>query len=170
MIAQPRIAARADASIRGTQETAACVLTAPAPNQNHRWPGSFAGQRISTKRLTTLSTLPPSTDHCADCVKLLGEYVDGSLAKDQAEALERHLSLCMPCITFLRTYKATGRLCRHKLAKDMPGELKKGLASFLMSKVPGFKPPQQPQVSPAVAGEAHAQVQEAQGAAQDKKV
>ena len=88
-----------------------------------------------------MSTLP-STDHCADCVKLLGEYVDGSLAKEQSDALERHLSLCMPCITFLRTYKATGRLCRHKLAKDMPGELKKGLASFLMAKVPGFKAPQ----------------------------
>ena len=84
----------------------------------------------------------PAIDHCADCVKLLGEYVDDSLPQDQSEALERHLSLCMPCITFLRTYKATGRLCRHKLAKDMPRELKQGLASFLAARVPGFKAPQ----------------------------
>ena len=78
------------------------------------------------------------TDHCSECVKLLGDYVDGSLAPDQSAALERHLSLCMPCITFLRTYKATGHLCRFKLAREMPGELKKGLASFLAAKLPGF--------------------------------
>jgi anti-sigma factor RsiW len=78
-------------------------------------------------------------EHCSECVKLLGDYVDGTLDKEQAEALERHLSLCMPCITFLRTYKATGHLCRHKLAKDMPSELKAGLASFLASRVPGYK-------------------------------
>ena len=81
---------------------------------------------------------PAPIDHCTECVKLLGEFVDGSLPKDQAAALERHLSLCMPCITFLRTYKATGRLCRHKLAREMPAELKSGLASFLAGRVPGF--------------------------------
>ena len=94
----------------------------------------------------------PSIDHCAECVKLLGEYVDGTLPKVESDSLERHLSLCMPCITFLRTYKATGRLCRHKLAKDMPGELKQGLASFLAAKVPGFKAPQ-PAVSIAAPAE-----------------
>ncbi len=83
----------------------------------------------------------PSTsplDHCSECVKLLGDYVDGSLAQDQSAALERHLSMCMPCITFLRTYKATGHLCRWKLAREMPSELKNGLASFLAARVPGF--------------------------------
>jgi anti-sigma factor RsiW len=74
-------------------------------------------------------------------VKLLGDYVDGSLPADQAAALERHLSMCMPCITFMRTYKATGHLCRAKLAREMPKELKQGLSSFLASRVPGFAPP-----------------------------
>ena len=81
---------------------------------------------------------PSPIDHCSECVKLLGDYVDGQLPKDQAEALERHLSLCMPCITFLRTYKATGWLCRKKLAREMPPELKRGLSSFLAARVPGF--------------------------------
>ena len=84
--------------------------------------------------------MAPELNHCAECVELLGEYVDETLPKDQAAALERHLSLCMPCITFLRTYKATGHLCRHKLAKEMPPELKKGLSSFLATRVPGFTP------------------------------
>jgi anti-sigma factor RsiW len=91
-------------------------------------------------------------EHCSECVKLLGDYVDGLLAPDQSEALERHLSLCMPCITFLRTYRATGHLCRKKLAREMPGELKNGLASFLASRVPGYgvsAPAETKQAAPA---------------------
>jgi anti-sigma factor RsiW len=76
--------------------------------------------------------------HCQDCVDLLGEYVEGSLPPDRAKALEDHLSLCPPCITFVRTYRATRKLCRHALAKDMPQELMSSLSSFLGKHVPGF--------------------------------
>jgi anti-sigma factor RsiW len=74
-------------------------------------------------------------------VALLGEYVDGSLPPEQAAALEAHLSLCPPCITFVRTYKATRTLCRHKLARDMPPELKSSLQAFLAKNVPGYRAP-----------------------------
>jgi anti-sigma factor RsiW len=77
-------------------------------------------------------------EHCADCVELLGEYVDGTLSPEKAAALEAHLSLCPPCITFVRTYKATRVLCRHKLAREMPAELKSSLESFLAKNVPGY--------------------------------
>ena len=76
--------------------------------------------------------------HCKDCVDLLGEYIEGSLPPDRAKALEDHLSLCPPCITFVRTYRATRKLCRHALAKDMPQELMSSLSSFLGKHVPGF--------------------------------
>ena len=78
-------------------------------------------------------------EHCRDCVELLGDYADGSLTVEQADALEAHLSLCMPCVTFLRTYKATSRLSRQKLNQDMPEELVASLHSFLGSAIPGFK-------------------------------
>jgi len=80
-------------------------------------------------------------EHCADCVELLGEYIDGSLPQERAEALEAHLSLCPPCITFVRTYKATRTLCRHKLAAEMPPELKTSLQLFLAKNVPGYRAP-----------------------------
>jgi len=80
-------------------------------------------------------------EHCADCVELLGEYIDGSLPQERAEALEAHLSLCPPCITFVRTYKATRTLCRHKLAAEMPPELKTSLQLFLAKNVPGYRVP-----------------------------
>jgi hypothetical protein len=77
-------------------------------------------------------------EHCSECVELLGEYVDGSLPPEKAQALEAHLSLCPPCITFVRTYKATRKLCRSALVKDMPRELMYSLGSFLEKHVPGF--------------------------------
>ncbi len=76
--------------------------------------------------------------HCKECVDLLGEYVEGTLPPDRAKALEEHLSLCPPCITFVRTYKATRGLCRKALAREMPSELMHSLQSFLGKHVPGF--------------------------------
>jgi anti-sigma factor RsiW len=76
--------------------------------------------------------------HCKECVELLGEYIEGTLPADRAKALEEHLSTCPPCITFVRTYKATGKLCRSVLKHDMPRELVASLKSFLGEHVPGF--------------------------------
>jgi len=76
--------------------------------------------------------------HCKECVELLSEYIEGSLPPDRAKALEEHLSICPPCITFVRTYRATRKLCRHALAKDMPEELAYSLKSFLGKHVPNF--------------------------------
>ena len=76
--------------------------------------------------------------HCKDCVDLLGEYIEGTLAPARAQELEDHLSTCPPCITFLRTYRATRRLCRSALATEMPAELMSSLTSFLGKHVPGF--------------------------------
>jgi len=76
--------------------------------------------------------------HCKECVELLGEYIEGTLPPERAKALEDHLSLCPPCITFVRTYKATRSLCRAQLFKDMPRELMASLKSFLGERVPGF--------------------------------
>ncbi|MGZ6125715.1 MAG: anti-sigma factor family protein [Myxococcales bacterium] len=76
--------------------------------------------------------------HCKDCVDLLGEYIEGTLSAERSKALEDHLSLCPPCITFVRTYRATRKLCRSALAADMPSELVSSLSSFLGKHVPGF--------------------------------
>jgi anti-sigma factor RsiW len=90
-------------------------------------------------------------EHCADCVELLGEYVEGTLPPEKAAALEAHLSTCPPCITFVRTYKATRLLCRHKLAREMPPELKHSLQTFLAKNVPGYSA-DEPSASAAAPG------------------
>jgi anti-sigma factor RsiW len=82
--------------------------------------------------------LPSPIQHCKDCVDLLGEYIEGTLSAERSKALEDHLSTCPPCITFVRTYRATRKLCRNALAAEMPHELVSSLSSFLGKHVPGF--------------------------------
>jgi anti-sigma factor RsiW len=77
-------------------------------------------------------------ERCEECVDLLVEYLDGTLPAERASALELHLSKCMPCITFVRTYKATTHLCHKKLVREMPPELVSSLQSFLEEQIPGF--------------------------------
>ena len=74
--------------------------------------------------------------YCQDCVALLADYLDGTLAEDQRRALEEHLSYCPPCITFVRTYKATSRVARRALAQEMPEEMGARLHAFLHDRLP----------------------------------
>jgi hypothetical protein len=77
-------------------------------------------------------------EQCSECVALLGDYLDGSLPPERATALETHLSRCMPCITFVRTYKKTTVLARETLAAQMPNELMTSLQKFLKGAIPGY--------------------------------
>jgi anti-sigma factor RsiW len=86
----------------------------------------------------TAPATPDEIHQCADCVGLMGDYVDGLLSAAKSAALERHLSLCMPCITFVRTYKATSRAARENLNRELPDELVSSLHQFLRKSIPGF--------------------------------
>ncbi len=77
-------------------------------------------------------------EQCSECVSLLGDYLEGSLSRERTTALETHLSRCMPCITFVRTYKKTTVLARETLAAQMPRELVTSLQQFLKGAIPGF--------------------------------
>ena len=73
--------------------------------------------------------------HCNDCVDLLADYLDGSLTVEQKEALEEHLSFCAPCVTFVRTYKATTRVAKKALAETMPEEVGARLHAFMTTRL-----------------------------------
>ena len=92
--------------------------------------------------------------HCKECVELLSEYIEGALPPDRAKALEDHLSVCPPCITFVRTYRATRKLCRGALAREMPEELAYSLKSFLGKHVPNFGCSKPDTSAPAASGKA----------------
>ncbi len=73
--------------------------------------------------------------YCQECVSLLGDYVDGLLSEERRRELEDHLSYCAPCVTFVRTYKATSRVARQHLARSMPEEMGARLHAFLEDKI-----------------------------------
>jgi len=80
--------------------------------------------------------------YCQDCVDLLADYVDGALPEERKTALEEHLSYCPPCVTFIRTYKATSRVCREALATNLPEEVSNRLHEFLRQNVRPEKKPE----------------------------
>jgi anti-sigma factor RsiW len=69
--------------------------------------------------------------YCQDCVDLLADYVEGALPEERRRELEEHLSYCPPCVTFVRTYKATSRICRKHLEETIPEEVGARLHEFL---------------------------------------
>jgi len=73
--------------------------------------------------------------YCKDCVELLADYLDGTLTDDQKIELEDHLSYCPPCVTFVRTYKATTRVAKKALAESMPEEMSARLHDFLAQRL-----------------------------------
>ena len=73
--------------------------------------------------------------YCQDCVGLLADYLDGTLPEEQRRALEEHLSYCPPCVTFVRTYKATSKVARKALEKDVPADMVHRLHALLHDRI-----------------------------------
>jgi putative zinc finger protein len=74
---------------------------------------------------------PPLEIECRECVDLLADYLEGTLAKDKAEALQWHLDGCPPCVAFVNTYKGTVGAARRLRETKLPKELHSKLVAFL---------------------------------------
>ena len=72
---------------------------------------------------------------CRDLNGLLGDYVDGALAPELAEELERHLADCLPCRTYLATYRRARALGIAATRVEMPDEMKARLRQFLRQRL-----------------------------------
>ncbi|MCI0636457.1 MAG: anti-sigma factor [Actinobacteria bacterium] len=68
---------------------------------------------------------------CQDIVELLDDYLDGTLERADADALEAHLEGCQDCAAFFGTYRGTVRASRHLSESQLPPELRQRLLGFL---------------------------------------
>jgi anti-sigma factor RsiW len=75
--------------------------------------------------------LIPHVARCDECVELLVDYIGGELPPERARALEIHLELCPPCVSFVNTYRGTVNIARTLQADDIPPELTQRLIDFL---------------------------------------
>lgn len=73
--------------------------------------------------------------NCKDSIDFLRHYLDGDMPEDEARQLQEHLRGCSPCVDFLRTYRATPKLCKRALAKAMPDEMAAKMRDFLRAKM-----------------------------------
>ena len=68
---------------------------------------------------------------CPRIVSLLSDYIDGRLPTDIRDDLERHLSGCSECTTFVGTFRSTVALLQSLNEDDLPEELRLRLKAFL---------------------------------------
>lgn len=77
----------------------------------------------------------PSGVECRQIGELLGDYLEGTLARETRELIEWHVEGCNPCIAFLNTYRGTVSAARRLPDVEIPPELKKRLLAVLRSRL-----------------------------------
>ena len=68
---------------------------------------------------------------CMSGVELLMEYMEGALAPDVREAIERHVAGCPRCDAFIASYRETPRIVRDATRIEMPADLESSLLAAL---------------------------------------
>jgi anti-sigma factor RsiW len=61
----------------------------------------------------------------------LVEYEDGTLTEVERLRFEAHLSDCPPCVTFIKTYRATGKTLRMLKPREIPKNLAEAVMKFV---------------------------------------
>lgn len=68
---------------------------------------------------------------CEAGVKVLMEYLEGTLAGDVRAAVEAHVAACPRCVAFIASYRETPRLVRELTASEIPADLLRSLRAHL---------------------------------------
>jgi len=68
---------------------------------------------------------------CKSGVKLLMEYLEGTLPEDVRTAVEAHVAACPRCVAFIASYRETPRLMRDLTEAAIPADLADSLRTHL---------------------------------------
>ena len=96
-------------------------------------PASSSPSADAASSASTASDVVTHVD-CRQVADLLGDYVDEQLSGDMKTAVDSHMSMCAPCIAFLKQYRFAPQAARAVLLKAVPVELEDRLMSFLRAK------------------------------------
>lgn len=74
---------------------------------------------------------------CKECIHLLLDYADGSMAPEVRRKLDEHLSACPPCQHYLRSYTSCTEMVQQLRDQEaqIPPELQLRLKTFLQEQV-----------------------------------
>jgi len=68
---------------------------------------------------------------CADYIKDLNDYLDGTLDNSLCREIEEHVGYCDNCRIMIDTMKRTVMLCRDGIAEKLPDTLESKLKNVL---------------------------------------
>jgi anti-sigma factor RsiW len=68
---------------------------------------------------------------CESGVRMLMDYLEGTLAPDVRAAVEAHVAACPRCVAFIASYRETPRLVRQLTAAEIPADLVASLRAHL---------------------------------------
>ena len=77
---------------------------------------------------------------CEELLKLLNEYVDGTVDPAICEEFERHMAGCNPCQVVVDNIRQTITLYKHGQPCELPGEFRDKLHAALRNRWP-TRPP-----------------------------
>jgi anti-sigma factor RsiW len=80
----------------------------------------------------------PCSHDSVSCQKLildsLAAYEDGTMPEPERSQLKRHLEMCPPCLSFLNTYRATGRTLKMLKPREIPCDLARAVIAFVKAR------------------------------------
>jgi predicted anti-sigma-YlaC factor YlaD len=76
----------------------------------------------------------PTEMECRQIAELLGDYLEGTVAKETRELIEWHIESCAPCVAFVNTYRGTINAARKLQETPIPPELKHRLLNVLRAR------------------------------------
>lgn len=68
---------------------------------------------------------------CGDFIGDLGDYLDGEVAPELCEEIEKHIGQCENCRIMVDTLKQTVSLCREGRREQLPPKLQAQLTDLL---------------------------------------
>jgi anti-sigma factor RsiW len=72
---------------------------------------------------------------CKDVAELLTDYLEGSLPRQEATMLHRHIGDCPACEQFIKSFKVATDATRNMLMQQMPKDFDSRLQSFLRTRI-----------------------------------
>jgi len=69
--------------------------------------------------------------NCADYLKDLGDYLDGTLDHDMCDEIEKHIGRCQNCRIMIDTMRQTVVLCRDGISEKLPESMEFKLKEVL---------------------------------------
>jgi anti-sigma factor RsiW len=69
--------------------------------------------------------------NCQDLLKMLNEYVDGTIDPALCEALQKHLDTCNPCQVVIDNIRKTITLYRAGQPLELPAEVRERLYGMI---------------------------------------